>query len=91
VLEPEAPLATLAEAVERGAVAAGFARETRRFHAHCTLGRARLRGRLPDVTVPVTVPDFTLDVTEAVLFRSDLGPGGARHTPLERMPLASSE
>ena len=89
VLEPEAPLAALAAAVERGAVAAGFAPESRRFRAHCTLGRARLRGGIPDVTVPVTLPDFTLDVTEAVLFRSDLEPSGARHTPLERLPLAS--
>ena len=89
-LEPEAPLAELAAAVERGAQAAGFAPETRRFRAHCTLGRVPLRGRFPAVTVPVTVPGFTLDVTEAVLFRSDLARAGARHTPLERLPLASS-
>jgi 2'-5' RNA ligase len=89
VLEPEAPLAALAAAVERGVVAAGFAPESRRFRAHCTLGRVEPRGRFPDVTAPVTVPDFTLDVTEAVLFRSDLERSGARHTPLERLPLAA--
>ena len=89
-LEPEAPLASLAAAVERGVQASGFAPETRRFRAHCTLGRVPLRGRFPAVTVPVTVPGFTLDVTEAVLFRSDLERAGARHTPLERLPLASS-
>jgi 2'-5' RNA ligase len=89
-LEPEAPLAELAAAVERGVAAAGFAPESRSFRAHCTLGRTQPRGRYPDVTAPVTVPDFTLDVTEAVLFRSDLERGGARHTPLERLPLAST-
>lgn len=89
-LEPEAPLAALAGAVERGAQAAGFAAETRRFRGHCTLGRVPLRGRFPAVTVPVTVPGFTLDVTEAVLFRSDLERAGARHTPLERLPLAAA-
>ena len=88
-LEPEEPLASLAAAVERGVVAAGFAPESRRFRAHCTLGRTQPRGRYPDVTAPVTVPDFTLDVTEAVLFRSDLERSGARHTPLERLPLAA--
>lgn len=88
-LEPEASLAKLAAAVERGVQASGFAPETRRFRAHCTLGRVALRGRFPAVTAPVTLPDFTLDVTEAVLFRSDLEPAGARHTPLERLPLAS--
>jgi 2'-5' RNA ligase len=89
VLEPAAPLAALAAAVERGAQAAGFAPESRRFRAHCTLGRVPPRGRFPDVTVPVTVPDFTLDVREAVLYRSDLEPAGARHTALERLPLAA--
>ena len=89
-LEPEAPLAALAAAVERGVQASGFAPETRRFRAHCTLGRVPLRGRFPGVTVPVTVPGFTLDVTEAVLFRSDLERAGARHTALERLPLATS-
>jgi 2'-5' RNA ligase len=88
-LVPEAPLAELAAAVERGVVAAGFPAETRRFRAHCTLGRVPPRGRYPAVTAPVTTPDFTLRVTEAVLFRSDLERAGARHTPLERLPLAA--
>jgi len=89
VLEPEGALASLAAAVERGVVAAGFAPESRRFRAHCTLGRVKPRGRAPDVTAPVTVPDFTLDVTQAVLFRSDLNRDGARYTPLEALPLAA--
>jgi 2'-5' RNA ligase len=88
-LQPEQALASLAAAVERGVIAAGFAPESRRFRAHCTLGRMAPRGRYPDVTAPVTVPDFTLDVTEAVLYRSDLERSGARHTPLERLPLAA--
>jgi 2'-5' RNA ligase len=90
-LEPEAPLADLAAAVERGAVAAGHAPESRPFRSHCTLGRVRGPGRLPgiDVTVPVTVPGFTLHVTHAVLFRSDLDRSGARYTPLESLPLAA--
>jgi 2'-5' RNA ligase len=89
-LEPEAPLEALAAAVERGVVAAGFPAETRRFRAHCTLGRVEPRGRFPAVTAPVTSQGFTLSVTEAVLFRSDLERTGARHTPLERLPLAAS-
>ncbi len=90
VLEPEPALARLAAAVERGVVAAGHAPESRPFRAHCTLGRVRAPGRSPaiDVTVPVTVPDFTLHVTEAVLFRSEPLRSGARYTPLESLPLA---
>lgn len=89
-LAPEAPLAELAAAVERGVVAAGFPAESRGFRAHCTLGRVEPRGRYPAVTAPVTPPDFTLRVTEALLFRSDLERAGARHTPLERLALSAA-
>jgi 2'-5' RNA ligase len=89
-LEPEPELARLAAAVERGVVAAGHAPESRPFRAHCTLGRVRGPGRPPAnlVTVPVTVPEFTLHVTEAVLYRSEPDRADARYTPLERLPLA---
>jgi 2'-5' RNA ligase len=89
VLEPEQALARLAAAVERGVVAAGHAPESRPFRAHCTLGRVTARRPSRAVTVPVTVPDFTLHVTEAVLFRSELLRSGARYTPLESLPLAA--
>src|SRR5262245_269882 len=69
---PEAPLAALAAAVERGVVAAGCEPEPRRFRPHLTLGRVRGRAA-PDVaTAPP--PPSPFEVTEAVLFRSDLGP-----------------
>lgn len=90
-LAPEAPLAALAAAVERGVVASGFAAEERPFRAHCTLGRVKPRGRYPAVTAPVTAPGFTLDVTEAVLFRSDLKRDGAKYTRLESLPLAAPD
>ena len=86
-LEPEAELGELAARVERGTVAAGFAAEPRAFRAHLTLGRARdsRRVRLA-VTASVTAHGDVWDVTETVLFRSDLAPGGARYTPLARVP-----
>ncbi len=86
---PEAPLAALAAAVERGVVAAGFEPEPRRFRPHLTLGRVRGRAA-PDVVGADLPPPLRFDVTDAVLFRSDLGPQGAKHTPLERMPLGGS-
>jgi 2'-5' RNA ligase len=45
-VEPHAPVAALAAAVERGTVAAGFAPEQRSFNGHLTLGR--VRGRRPE-------------------------------------------
>ena len=87
-LEPEAPLVALAERVEAGVVAAGLAPSPRPFRAHLTLGRVRSR-RVPPLDGPA--PDAgEIDVHEVVLFRSDLGEGGSRYTPLARLPLASA-
>lgn len=85
---PAEPLAELAEAVERGVVAAGFAAEPRPFRAHLTLGRVRGR-RFPSATAAAAPEAAACDVEEAVLFRSDLDRSGARYTPLERIPLGS--
>jgi len=71
--------------------ALGLAPERRPFHPHVTLARPRrpwnrsagdelaraFEGRLGE----------PFEVTEGVLYRSDLGPGGARYTVLERFPL----
>lgn len=87
-LEPLEPLRELAAAVERGVVAAGLEPEARPFRAHLTLGRIRGRFALPDA-VPDPDPSPS-EVREIVLFRSDLEPSGARHTPLEWIPLEAS-
>jgi 2'-5' RNA ligase len=87
-LEPEAPLAALAAALERAVVAEGFAPEPRAFRAHLTLGRVRDR-RFPAVAA-VAVPAEAIAVEEAVLFRSELRPKGSRYTPLERVRLGSA-
>jgi 2'-5' RNA ligase len=88
-LAPEAPLAVLAEAVERGVVAAGCAPETRPFRGHLTLGRVRERETPPSLT-SLTVPAVAFDVTESVLFASELHPSGSRYTPLERVRLSGA-
>lgn len=84
---PPAPLERLAAAVERGVVAAGLPAEERPFRAHLTLGRVR-RGERAPATRGLAAPEGTAcQVAETVLFRSDLGPAGARYTPLERLEL----
>jgi 2'-5' RNA ligase len=85
-VEPEAPLATLAERVERGVVAAGLPAERRRFRAHLTLGRVRNR-RFPAVGLDVVTGCPAWPVDEIVLFQSDLLRSGAVYTPLERIAL----
>ncbi len=86
---PHEPLAALATQVESAVVAAGFAAEPRAFRPHLTLGRIReRRGRMPRLD-PVIRADHAspFAVTSFALFQSDLDPGGARYTPLERIAL----
>jgi 2'-5' RNA ligase len=83
---PAEPLAELADAVERGVVAAGFGPESRPFNAHLTLGRIRKK-RFPLVTAEVTTSGESCPVNEVVLFKSELQPSGAHYTPIERAPL----
>jgi 2'-5' RNA ligase len=87
-LEPEDVLRELAEAASRGVAAAGLPVEARPFRAHLTLGRIRERGAR--VGLPASAPRAPAwDVREVILFRSELRPEGARHTPLERLALGA--
>jgi 2'-5' RNA ligase len=89
-LGPPEPLAALAAAVERGAVAAGFEPEERPFRAHLTLGRLRDARAGRSLGLEDAPPlDAACPVSEVVLFRSHLGQGGSRYEPLARMPLAA--
>jgi RNA 2',3'-cyclic 3'-phosphodiesterase len=96
-LSPPAGVATLQAACEKAAVEAGFPPDGRRFRPHLTLGRwrgspdqrgnrglrgPRLRPDLPRVELGA------LRLEALVLYRSDLGSGGARYTPLLELPLA---
>jgi 2'-5' RNA ligase len=85
---PEAPLAALAAAVEAAAVRAGFPAEARAFRPHLTLGRVRDRAH-PAVAAAGPLEPAPFRVAEVVLYRSELLPEGALHTPVERVPLGA--
>ena len=84
-LEDGGALGPVAEGIEEAARAAGFTPEEREFRPHLTLGRVRSpRGAARAVAA---VQGWRSDsgpetVTEIVLYRSDLGAQGPRHTPL---------
>jgi 2'-5' RNA ligase len=94
-------LLPLAADVRRACRAEGLVGEERPFHPHLTLGRVRTgdrRGRrggaaaLPRELTTLLAAEreivFGVSQVEAfILFRSDLGAAGARHTPLARYPL----
>lgn len=83
------PIERLAEAIEADARAAGFEPDERPFTAHLTLGRVRGEGGRAAVRALVDWEPSTGQerVDAMVLYRSDLGPGGARHSALESYPL----
>lgn len=91
-VEPEAPLAALAQALEAVAVAAGFEPEARAHHPHLTLGRVKDRApRAPILRAAGGPADPTpFDVAAYTLFQSVLAPGGSQYTALERIPLAAA-
>lgn len=88
-------LSPLAATVDAAGALVGGAPEDHAFHPHVTLGRPRVRrgGRAHRAaTGAVLAGDRSRDFGSAparaiVLFRSDTGPTGARHTPLARIAL----
>lgn len=82
----------LAGTVQRLCDAEGFPPEQRAFRPHVTLGRVRTRSRrdAPDLGFLARDGERRFDtapVGEVVLYRSRLGAGGARHSPLAVFPL----
>jgi 2'-5' RNA ligase len=78
-------------AVEAATTAAGFPPERRRWTPHVTLARLKSQWSKTAVDYFFTWGD-NLDLDpftcrEVVLFKSDLQPGGAVYTALERIPL----
>jgi len=97
---PEAALAELASAVGRAVQRAGLDAEDRPFRPHLTLGRAKRSRRaagfshffpefFPGRADLETSQGVSFEVTESVLFQSELLRSGARYTALERFPLIS--
>lgn len=85
VVAPCRSLEALAGEVRAAATGAGLATERRPFRGHITVARPRGRRlRLPREPVAV---DAGCRARELVLYRSDLRPEGAVHTPLECYPL----
>lgn len=84
----------LAGAVDRALAAAGFPSDARPFVPHLTLLRVRSPREAARVEalreLPSDRPLGEIEVTELLLVESVLGHDGARHTVLDRFPLATA-
>lgn len=82
----------LQQMVEAAMVQLGFKKEDRPFKPHLTLGRVKGRQHLRVLqTLLLDRQNFNaeaFDVTELVLYKSELRPEGARYTPLFRKSLS---
>lgn len=86
-----AELTALAARLDEALAGLGFARETRPFAAHATLGRVREPRRQPRLAAALDVSDDfgRQRVSHVSLMRSQLSPRGARYTELAAPPLGA--
>ena len=78
-------LAGLQSSLEGECAAAGFSREPRPFNPHLTVARLRSpqgARELADAHREASFEPQSFTVSELVVMRSELGPGGSRYTPL---------
>ncbi len=90
VRDESGKLARLKRRLEEECEAAGFAREPRAFKPHLTLARLRApkdAHALSEAHRRSTFGPHAFTVSELVVMRSELGPGGSRYTPLSRHAL----
>ena len=88
-LQPLEALKTLHNKIDRALSRVGVSPDTRAFAPHITLGRLKGGGRqlggLLEQADPLSSPPFTVDAFG--LYESDLTPGGAVHSLVERYAL----
>jgi RNA 2',3'-cyclic 3'-phosphodiesterase len=85
-------LSRLQQRLEDECATIGFAHEPRPFHAHVTLARIRAANaaarHLARHHVKLGFAPAAFPVTELILMRSDLAPGGSHYTPRARHKLS---
>jgi RNA 2',3'-cyclic 3'-phosphodiesterase len=91
VRDASGQLARLQGRLETASHAAGFPHEAKRFNPHLTVARLRqAKGadELSEAHRRSAFGPYTFSVSELVVMRSELGPGGSRYTALSRHALA---
>jgi 2'-5' RNA ligase len=90
IVDVSGSLALMHRSLETECAAAGFPRESRAFKPHLTLARVRSPQGARELAAAHRETPFEsqrFKVSELVVMRSELGPGGSRYTPLSRHAL----
>lgn len=85
-------LARLQNSLEAACAVEGFAREPRPFHPHLTIVRLRQPRGTRELSTLHREHGFSSDpfrVTDLLVIKSELGPGGSRYTVLTRRQLGA--
>jgi 2'-5' RNA ligase len=85
VRDDSGQLSQLQSRLERECDSAGFPSEPRAFKPHLTVARLRVPSHaLSEAHRHATFGPYHFQVSELLVIRSELGPGGSRYTPLSR-------
>jgi len=88
VSDPSGQLSALQEKFEDECAAEGFAKEDRAYRPHLTIARLRkpeVARSLADAHLKMPFETILIDLTEVVVFRSELSSKGSRYTPISRV------
>lgn len=90
VSDPSGQLSALQEKFEDECAAEGFAKEDRAYRPHLTIARLRkpeVARSLADAHLKMPFETILIDLTELVVFRSELSSKGSRYTPVSKVSL----
>lgn len=90
VQDPSGKLSELQRRIEDECAKEGFEKENRAYRPHLTIARIRRpegARELTEAHLNTKFSETDVDVTEFVLFRSELSPKGSRYTPISRHEL----
>jgi RNA 2',3'-cyclic 3'-phosphodiesterase len=85
VNDTEGKLTGVQKGLEEDFASEGFEKEDRAYKPHLTIARIRKQDgarKLAEAHLQMNFPDIEIDVTEFVVFRSELSSKGSRYTPL---------
>ena len=86
VSDPSGQLSALQTKFENECEAEGFEKEDRAYRPHLTIARLRKpEGSLANTHLKMQFEPIEIDITELVVFRSELSSKGSRYTPISRV------